>query len=78
MRACFLGQNICVLGSGVAILQSPPILMEKSPKELHVLPQHEGQPATAHSVAEKSAEIAGFQGDRFSENQARHPSQAQN
>ncbi len=25
MRACFLGQNICVLGYGVATLQAPPL-----------------------------------------------------
>lgn len=29
MRACFLGQNICVLGFGVATLQAPPLLTDE-------------------------------------------------
>ena len=37
MRACFLGQTICVLGKGVAVLHCPPIILETPPKELCVL-----------------------------------------
>jgi hypothetical protein len=33
MRACFLGQNICVLGFGVASLQVPPLVMDEPADE---------------------------------------------
>jgi len=33
MRACFLGQNICVLGFGVATLQVTPMLVDEETGE---------------------------------------------
>jgi hypothetical protein len=33
MRACFLGQNICVLGFGVANLQAPPLVPDEQGDE---------------------------------------------
>ncbi len=49
MRACFLGQNICVLGRGIAKLQSPPIVLEMPPKE-GALPYRDVLPAQDRSA----------------------------
>jgi hypothetical protein len=51
MRACFLGQNICVLGRGIAMLQSLPIVLETPPKELGALPHQDGPPVQEYCAA---------------------------
>ena len=44
MRACFLGQDICVLGKGIALLQSPPLVMDTPLKEPDALPRQDDPP----------------------------------
>jgi len=51
MRACFLGQNICVLGSGIAMLQSPPIVLETPLKELGALVPQDGPAVQGYCAA---------------------------